>query len=310
MERITTLSEKKEFNIENILENPEALFSKDVTPQFEIDKARQLYEDLLLDFSRILGSGNNGIVFDSNDAEKNCIKCSWDGLTVAIKNKRFDLLPKKFQQLRKIEVYFAEISEKQRKLAGGNVGFAPPNMPLKEAGYQIAARKILEERGLNGMVPRINGVFGVELGDNGEEEGEIEGLPYSVVERATVVAMEKISGKSVQDLILDYPENFEQIKTLDVDEIGRKLTEAVKSFHEKNFSHQDLTLRNVMIDFKTGQPVIIDFGKSKYLTGEFSLEDELEHVRAVTLALKKFQSRPKENSDSLKQSFKKFNDKL
>jgi len=285
------IESEEDFDIERALEKPESIFiEKEASPETRKEDLA-VYEKILSDEEKIIGSGNAAVVLE--ETEKNCIKCMWNSLDVEIKGKKFDLLPKKWQQLRKIQNYFQEINAKKRKLMSSNLRFEADNKPLEEAGFQITARKILEKEGLEKMVPELHSILRIKS----EDEGEIKNCPYYTSEDTTLISMEKVNGKkNIEDLILGYPENEEVINNLDINNVKGKLTKAIKLFHENNLLHKDFSIRNVMIDFETGDPVIIDFGKSKYeAEGTEEKIKEEENLKTVDPAAKQFKYDPDED---------------
>lgn len=77
-----------------------------------------------------------------------------------------------------------------------------------------------------------------------------------------ILAMEKVPGHSLKDILdkkngVDFPKNF------NVDDFFTKLKKFVKHMNEvEHIYHLDLDDRNIMLDFNTLNPWIIDFGLS------------------------------------------------
>ena len=66
-----------------------------------------------------------------------------------------------------------------------------------------------------------------------------------------------LEGQTTSGLKDELPENF------DLDDFFRRLEAYVTEMHKRGILHNDLHLRNMMIDRKTGHPRIIDFGKAR-----------------------------------------------
>lgn len=86
-----------------------------------------------------------------------------------------------------------------------------------------------------------------------------------------VIVMEYIKGCTVEEAMVhidQLPEDFNATEFFD------KLEVFVEKMHALKIYHRDLHHKNVMIDYATGNPVVIDFGRSarSYLTGESDQE--------------------------------------
>ncbi len=295
---------KEVFDVEKVLERPESIFAEQEPTEKTKQEAADVYEEILIDQENVIGLGNAGVVL--NETENACLKCVWEKADVEIKGKRFDLLPKKLRRLRDVQNYFAEINAKKRKFVSQGLSFEADNSPLKEAGLQIAAREILKKEGLEHIIPEINSIL--RLKD--ENEGEIEGYPYDAMEDVCLISMEKVKGRSFEDMILNYPEDQEIIEKINVDKIAKTLERSLEILHEQGLSHRDLSPRNVMINYETGEPAIIDFGKSKHDRNQTSDQEELDQLKRLILLLKRFQINPKKERDNLSTAYKKQEEKF
>jgi serine/threonine protein kinase len=88
---------------------------------------------------------------------------------------------------------------------------------------------------------------------------EDEGATYTNREELSIMLMERIHGPSLRNILEDdavIPETFEPTTFFD------SLRNFLRDMHERGIFHRDLHDGNIMIDEKTGKPVIIDFGKS------------------------------------------------
>lgn len=80
-----------------------------------------------------------------------------------------------------------------------------------------------------------------------------------------VYGMEKVNGKSLSQILEKPEENMELIKVckgLDGDEIISQMEGYIKLMHENKITHNDLFMRNIMVDIN-GNFFVIDFGKAK-----------------------------------------------
>ncbi len=89
------------------------------------------------------------------------------------------------------------------------------------------------------------------------EVGEADGWPYLV--------MEYVQGRILRDLAA---EDLPAERSI---EIVAKLARAVDYAHQHDVVHRDLKPSNVMIDAETGEPILMDFGLAKPITGDSSL---------------------------------------
>lgn len=301
---ITDLEIEKEFTqekIEKSLQNPEDVFAEHELSEEARFSNFQTYENIIQDEKNILGSGNAAIVF--KESENSCLKCVWEKLDIAIKNNRTEKLPSNLKRLHSIQEYFQEIKAKKRHLTSKGLRFEPDNSALKEAGLQIVAREILKKEGLEKMVPQFYTVLNLKE----EDEGEEGGLPYDAVQDVYLMSMEEIKGKNLEEIILKYSDSPEIIEKLDISNIENKLTRSLDLFHKQGLFHKDISLRNIMIDFQTGDPIWIDFGKSKYSqNSDTDKEDDIESLRKTMSHLKQFLANPKLKSTSLKEDYSNF----
>lgn len=89
------------------------------------------------------------------------------------------------------------------------------------------------------------------------------------------ILMEEIDGKSLEQL-MNGDEEFPVL--FDLDEFFLALGNFLNKLHDqKGIYHLDIAPRNVMVDRKTGRPILIDFGRAKKF--DFSEEVKLEGDR-------------------------------
>lgn len=104
------------------------------------------------------------------------------------------------------------------------------------------------------------------------------------------ILMEEIGGKSLEQLMNgdeEFPVSF------DPDEFFLALGNFLNKLHEqKGIYHLDIAPRNVMVDRKTGHPILIDFGRAKKFnfSEEVKLEGERDQAQfeAVRAEVKQF----------------------
>ncbi len=283
----------EKLNLDFALNKPSSVFERLETDPTKAPEVRETHEAVLLRSEGFIGAGNDGWVVEvvtTTGPSKLCLKMSWETLSVEVRGKAYYLLTPELKAMRKIQDYFEEVSAQKRLFVSRGVNFIETNSLVDEAGFQIIARKILEDAGFGYMVPDVRCMKHCEWSEDGELG---EQVPYDYCEKVDVLVMEKIPGKSVQDLILS-EDGDAILSTLDIDAIEVDLKKAFNILHDKELFHQDVTNRNIMIDFESKKPIIIDFGKARYRTQDFTRDEELEHVAAVVSWLRKAKANHKE----------------
>lgn len=104
------------------------------------------------------------------------------------------------------------------------------------------------------------------------------------------ILMERIDGAGLDKIMAgeeDFPDDFS------LDDFFGKLKKYLEALHEKKIFHMDIAPRNIMIERKTGLPVVIDFGKSRhyYLSEEVKENDartDFESLRKTKKEVKDF----------------------
>lgn len=83
------------------------------------------------------------------------------------------------------------------------------------------------------------------------------------------IAMERIKGFSLKDAteIHRSSEFFSQAKDFNTEVFFDKLSKSIKKMHEESIYHRDLHAGNVMVEYETGEPVVIDFGSADMFFG-------------------------------------------
>lgn len=100
----------------------------------------------------------------------------------------------------------------------------------------------------------------------GSEEGE----GYAVNDSYDILLMEQVPGCNLEQMAfkgIPLPEGF------DADVFSDKLLAFVKKMNEAGISHRDIAPRNVMIDFETGNPWLIDFGRGTNASQDPQVEE-------------------------------------
>lgn len=266
------------------------------------------YEDVKKgkDGSSFVGSGNHAIVL--RDPEKNfCMKVSWDMLLLNHKfrsnNRTFDL-PDRLQGLHKINTYFngsptiEGIKQKRRRLINANIEFKTPNSIKVEAAITEYVYDQFSKIGIKGVTPKVLSVFRY----TNEEEGKTEYIEdYAVSEKIQAIHLGYIDGITVEQLILDHPEEF--LGHIDIEVFITELRRLIDLVHSFKVTHGDLSIRNVMIDRQTLMPRIIDFGAAQFSKNGLN-QDELKHdadgVENISNLLRHFQNDPQRAEEALR----------
>ena len=83
--------------------------------------------------------------------------------------------------------------------------------------------------------------------------------------KCSILVMETINGANLKEILdgeKELPDNF------DIERFFLDLRKFIELMHEKGIYHNDIADRNIMVEFDTGRPVLIDFGKSVYFSSE------------------------------------------
>ena len=283
----------------------EESFEKRDDPEIEESIVR-LHERQISNPEYFIGAGNNATVYD-NELDKGlfCTKKIWRDAEVEIKDKRYDLLSPYQQELRKISKHFESVREKRRKLVSERgVNFIDQNAPDVEAMEMFRAHLIAEQAGLGQMVPKP---FNVVEFEQLEEEDEVEGHPYYINEKFTSILMEKVRGLSIQDLILEHEKHDQVIQDIDIDQWSNLLGKLFDAFDEYNFTHNDITIRNIMIDFKSLEPRLIDFGTSGINRISADAEKDRQGIEQALRWLKRLKKNGKECASMLQKNLDDLN---
>lgn len=131
-----------------------------------------------------------------------------------------------------------------------------------EAMYLSRARKIAE--GSPVRIPRPD----AKLEIRGKEEGD----GYEVIDDMQILLMQTMNASSVEDILskgLPLPSGF------DYDAFCKNIEAYLADMHADKLYHRDLHAGNIMIDNETGDPVIIDFGRSALSNEEEAYIEEI-----------------------------------
>ena len=297
-------------NPEEMIRNPEKIFSKNSTTTTEQRYAKhRFYRRLISDKDLFLGIGNNGFVCSTRDSENGtvCSKLIWKTLRI-IPNKGLPIADLKnygdeISALYNIQEEFKLKRQGNKKLmAGGNKENVPSNTPEAEACLQEICRRFLESGGINCTVPVVRSVFNYS-----EKEEDYEDYSYFLDDDYVAIDMEQVKGKSLQDIILGFPDTKEFLDQINLEDFSRDLTLAIKELHRNGIQHNDITIRNIMFDTENRRPAIIDFGKTTINSNQVSEKKEMEHLQEAINHLKDFLKDPQKKRVDLIRELKKRN---
>ncbi|MDR3558072.1 MAG: lipopolysaccharide kinase InaA family protein [Candidatus Pacebacteria bacterium] len=261
--------------------------------------ARAHYESMINNPEAFIGIGNSGIVFkqhpDQEDSTR-CVKCRWDFLLVNNRSKKISSLPENIQQLKKVENHFKKVNEKVKAQRGKNDEITPDNGVLREAVLQRAAHQALAVAGKADAIPDIDYIVKIEH----EETGSVDGDLFSVSEAVQLMFMEQVDGSNLEEVI--YQGSAEIAREIDIDAFEKELREIIAVLHAEGITHNDLTVRNIMLETGTMKPKVIDFGKAAYskALSHHAMEDDLNSVEQAVKMMRKYKENPKEMAVELK----------
>lgn len=113
---------------------------------------------------------------------------------------------------------------------------------------------------------RVSGVFAPAV------------LSYYAGDESAAILMEQLDAVDLQQVLLrkkEMPEGF------DIDSFFEKLEDFIDAMHKSGVVHKDLDPRNIMVDNKTGDPRIIDFGRSLRVN---KMDGEDEYIKDLDYA--------------------------
>ncbi len=90
------------------------------------------------------------------------------------------------------------------------------------------------------------------------------------------MVMETIKGHSLLDIIekrLPLPDKFDE------ENFWTELKDMLNKLHSEQIYHRDIKLANIMMEYSTGQPVIIDYGRSARVVGEDNPYIDIDYTR-------------------------------
>lgn len=250
-----------------------------------------------------VGKGNYATVYDFKENNPQyCLKHIWVEVSVEIKDKNYSKLPARYQNLRGVQEYLDVVKEERRKRSAKGYVFNVQNSPLQEAGISNAVSDHLFAEGYGRIVPVIDQVY---IYSN-EVEGTSHGLPYAVTDKVAMLVMERVPGLSIEDLILSGDNMVDFLNTVDINAFEEKLVGALEETHKIGVVHQDITNRNIMINFETGEPAIIDFGgaTASSMNRIIEPEKEIQDARNVCEWLREFKNDPSVTREKLRQVLK------
>src|ERR1035437_3104482 len=257
--KIYGIKEQLTLDEEKLKEN----FSFEHFPEDQSEAVHDAYTWMLNNRDKsFVGSGFNAIVYKGNETESFCRKCRWEiSPFVGTKSKKKDKIPEHLLGLNEVQIYFAKINaEKKEMTAGGGGEHAQQNSSLREAVITQAAHECIKAAKGISCVPKMELVIHLEH----EESGELpDGDTYYAKEEMYMLQMEKIKGFTIEEVILS--ENTDVIEKIDVEQFMKKLRDHFPTLHTvAGITHNDISLRNIMIEEGTLEPKIIDFGTGLY----------------------------------------------
>ncbi len=225
------------------------------------EKIRASIEKLIESQENFLGKGRTAEVHFLEKDTRLCYKIIRK-VEILVRPDAVENLPAKYR-----EVYEEEKRRKEADLKKPHSQREDRSIPwhvdlFTEAEYLSRARRAAAETAVK--VPRPDATISIR----GKEEGE----GYEVIDSMDVLLMETMDAVSVDDMIMNGqlpPENFRY------DDFCRKMDEFVKSIHSNKLYHRDLHGGNVMIDIATGNPVVIDFGRSGISSDEDAYHEDV-----------------------------------
>ncbi len=254
---------------------------------------------MLNDRALFVGSGENAIVLKGRGTDKYCVKCRWEyPPMVNNKSKKAQNLPEHLHGLKSVQEYFARVGSKKDKRKRQGIVTSQQFNSLHEALITKKASEALREAGIENCVPEMQFVIKMDY----EESGTVKEDAYAASETVYMLYMSKVKGMTLEEMILE--NNISIREGLDIDTFTSRLKEIVTALHAAGITHNDITLRNVMIDEDTHLPWLIDFGAARYEKPARSQEvhdHDTQSIESVVVRwLKKLLADPQGTSAELK----------
>lgn len=101
---------------------------------------------------------------------------------------------------------------------------------------------------------------------------------YSMDSYSHFCMMENIQGNNIQEILEgrgELPSDF------DPEEFFEHLQEFIEQVNKQEMYHRDLHKGNIMVEYRSGSPVVIDFGKSLDSKKEGYIEDPYKNGRYI-----------------------------
>ena len=83
---------------------------------------------------------------------------------------------------------------------------------------------------------------------------------FGTYEGAYFLALEHVAGSSLEDILVSYARAGERLPVVRAISILRQIADGLTAVHEVGIVHRDVKPANVVVEERTGRPVIIDFG--------------------------------------------------
>lgn len=147
---------------------------------------------------------------------------------------------------------YEKVPEDYREFYARNSHRLKTEKPWRQDVVEEASIANLAHKDSGGViVPRVYRI--VKL--NGDKSGE----GYYVRHGIDAIVMDQIDGHNLEEVLNEpnlLPENF------DIDHFFDEIKKFISLLNARGIHHRDLSIRNIMIQNKTGRPVVIDFGRS------------------------------------------------
>lgn len=269
--------------------------------KIDAEKFTQVYDIILNDKELFLGNGNHAVVYMVNEGDSEfCIKNIWKDATTGKSDQSKESLPEELQGLRNIQDYFKAVLEKKSDYVKAGYYFHPQNSPIEEATITNRVNLLFKDKDIGVKVPWVQEIFELERSSGFDLE---EGETY-FSEDVVMLNMDVVDGFTLQQMILGEDVFLKYNIDVNPDDFEDKLLKAVDVMHDLGIYHNDLTIRNIMID-RNGVINLIDFGGSEHSPGNRPNNDLYEtnvsHAKKIIKQIRKYNKDPEAAKEDLQQ---------